>query len=137
MRAIINEVSLCARTAVSSIYTTHLLDDTTLIELNSLERQVSIMQKDILGTRRTAVAEAYIVCGRCGKATHRHHICIIQSDVLSDTKSEFEYICPECQKALARGEKDLPLVQANPSSPGCIGMAKDKEHQRFGLLPFL
>jgi len=29
--------------------------------------------------------------------------------VLSDTNSEFEYLCLECQKALANGEKDLTI----------------------------
>jgi hypothetical protein len=27
--------------------------------------------------------------------------------VLSGSKSEYEYLCPECQKALAEGEKDI------------------------------
>jgi hypothetical protein len=33
----------------------------------------------------------------------------VQSDVLSESKSEYEYLCPECQKALADGEKDIAL----------------------------
>ncbi len=68
------------------------------------------MQEDILGTRRTAISETYVTCSRCGKATRLRHARIVQSDVLSDSKSEYEYLCPECQKALANGEKDLPLV---------------------------
>jgi DNA-directed RNA polymerase subunit RPC12/RpoP len=74
------------------------------------ERQVSFMQEDVLGTRRTAVTETYVTCARCGKATRLRHAHIIQSDVLSESHSEFEYLCPECQKALAEGEKDLPLM---------------------------
>ena len=74
------------------------------------ERQVSAMQEDVLGTRRTAVSETYVTCVRCNKATRLHHARIIQSDVLSDSHSEFEYLCPECQQALADGEKDLPIV---------------------------
>jgi hypothetical protein len=34
---------------------------------------------------------------------------MVQSDVLSEGNSEFEYLCPECQNALADGEIDLPL----------------------------
>lgn len=67
------------------------------------------MQEDILGTRRTAVSETYVNCARCGKPTHLRFATVIQSDVLSESNSEFEYICPDCQKALANGEKELPL----------------------------
>jgi hypothetical protein len=74
------------------------------------ERQVSVMQEDVLGTRRTAISETYVTCARCNKATRLRHARIIQSDVLSDSHSEFEYLCPECQQALADGEKDLPIV---------------------------
>jgi endogenous inhibitor of DNA gyrase (YacG/DUF329 family) len=74
------------------------------------ERQVSAMQEDILGTRRAAVTETYVNCARCGKATRLRDAQIIQSDVLSESHSDFEYLCPECQKALAEGEKDLPLT---------------------------
>lgn len=74
------------------------------------ERQVSAMQEDVLGTRRTAISETYVTCARCNKATRLRYARIIQSDVLSDSHSEFEYLCPECQQALADGEKDLPIV---------------------------
>lgn len=74
------------------------------------ERQVSVMQEDVLGTRRAAVTETYVNCARCGKATRLRDARIIQSDVLSESHSEFEYLCPECQQALAEGEKDLPLT---------------------------
>ena len=78
--------------------------------LKRKERQVSAMQEDVLGTRRTAISETYVNCARCNKATRLRYARIIQSDVLSDSHSEFEYLCPECQKALADGEKDLPIV---------------------------
>ncbi len=68
------------------------------------------MQEDILGTRRTAISETYVICARCNKATRLRDARIIQSDVLSESHSEFEYLCQECQKALAGGEKDLPVV---------------------------
>jgi len=68
------------------------------------------MQEDVLGTRRTAVTETYVNCARCGKATRLRYARMIQSDVLSDSLSEFEYLCPECQAALANGEKDLSIM---------------------------
>lgn len=68
------------------------------------------MQEDVLGTRRTAITETYVNCARCEKATRLRYARMIQSDVLSESLSEFEYICSECQKALAQGEKDLPLT---------------------------
>lgn len=67
------------------------------------------MQEDVLGTRRTAVTETYVTCARCGKATRLRYARVVQSDVLSESNSEYEYLCSECQTALASGEKDLPL----------------------------
>ena len=67
------------------------------------------MQEDVLGTRLTAISETYVNCTRCNKATRLRDARIIQSDVLSESNSEYEYLCPECQKALANGEKDLAL----------------------------
>jgi hypothetical protein len=67
------------------------------------------MQEDVLGTRLTAISGTYVNCARCNKATRLRDARIIQSDVLSDTNSEFEYLCLECQKALANGEKDLTI----------------------------
>jgi len=67
------------------------------------------MQEDILGTRRTAVSETYVSCARCGKATRLRDARVIQNDVFSDSLSEYEYICADCQKELDEGEKDLPL----------------------------
>ena len=78
--------------------------------LKRKERQGSDMQEDVLGTRRAAITETYVNCVRCNKTTSLRDARIIQSDVLSDSNSEFEYLCPECQKALADGEKDLPIV---------------------------
>ncbi len=65
------------------------------------------MQEDILGTRRAAVTGMYVTCARCGKATRLRYARVIQSDVLSESNSDYEYICLECQNALAAGEKDL------------------------------
>ena len=68
------------------------------------------MQEDVLGTRRTAISDPFVTCARCNKATRLRYARIVQSDVLSESNSEYEYLCPECQKALANGEKDLPIV---------------------------
>lgn len=67
------------------------------------------MQEDVLGTRRTAISDPFVTCARCNKATRLRYARIIQSDVLSESNSEYEYLCPECQKALENGEKDLAL----------------------------
>lgn len=67
------------------------------------------MQEDVLGTRRAAISETYVICARCGKATSLRYARVIQSDALSESRSEFEYLCPECQQALESGEKDLQL----------------------------
>ena len=68
------------------------------------------MQEDILGTRQAAVSETYVNCARCGETTRLRDVQVIQSDVLSESKSEYEYLCPDCQKALADGEKDLLIT---------------------------
>lgn len=67
------------------------------------------MQEDVIGTRRTAISDPFVTCARCNKVTRLRYARIIQSDVLSDSNSEYEYLCPECQKALANGEKDIAL----------------------------
>ena len=67
------------------------------------------MQEDVLGTRRTAISDPLVICSRCNKVTRLRFARLIQSDTLSDSHSEYEYLCPECQKALAEGEKDLTL----------------------------
>ncbi len=68
------------------------------------------MQEDVLGTRKTAITETYVSCARCNKTTRLRYAKLVPSDVLSESRSEFEYLCPECQKALENGEKDLPLL---------------------------
>ena len=67
------------------------------------------MQEDVLGTRRTAISDPFVTCARCNKVTRLRFARIVQSDVLSESNSEYEYLCPECQKALANGEKDMAL----------------------------
>jgi hypothetical protein len=65
------------------------------------------MQEDVLGTRRTAIPEKLVTCSRCNKVVRLRDARLVQSDVLSGTISEYEYICRECDKALAEGEKDI------------------------------
>ena len=67
------------------------------------------MQEDVLGARRTAISDPFVTCARCNKVTRLRYARIVQSDVLSESNSEYEYLCPECQKALANGEKDMAL----------------------------
>jgi predicted SprT family Zn-dependent metalloprotease len=67
------------------------------------------MQEDVLGTRRTAISDPLVICSRCNKVTRLRYARIVPSDVLSESHSEYEYLCPECQKELAEGEKDLAL----------------------------
>jgi predicted SprT family Zn-dependent metalloprotease len=67
------------------------------------------MQEDVLGTRRTAISDPLVICSRCNKVTRLRYARLVQSDVLSESHSEYEYLCQECQKALDNGEKDLTL----------------------------
>jgi DNA-directed RNA polymerase subunit RPC12/RpoP len=70
------------------------------------------MQEDFLGTRRAVISSTLIVqCARCGKPTPRNQAKIIQSSIMSDSNSEFEYICYECQKRQAKDADDLPIEQ--------------------------
>jgi len=66
------------------------------------------MQEDILGTRRTAFSTNYVLCVRCGKPTLRQQARLVDSDALSEERSEYEYLCQTCQAELDSGEKDLP-----------------------------
>lgn len=67
------------------------------------------MQEDILGTRRVVISETYVNCVRCNNVTSLRDAVLIQSDTLSESHSEFEYLCLDCQNLLADGEKDLPI----------------------------
>jgi len=68
------------------------------------------MQEDILGTRRAVFPANYVQCARCGKLTLRQHVQLVPSDALADERSEYEYLCQDCQADLADGEKDLPVA---------------------------
>jgi hypothetical protein len=69
------------------------------------------VEEDVLGTMRTLSAPAtYVGCSRCGRVTLQRDIHVISSDAL-ESKSEFEYVCPACYKALAGGEQELPIAE--------------------------
>jgi DNA-directed RNA polymerase subunit RPC12/RpoP len=68
------------------------------------------MQEDVLGTRRTAFPVSYVQCARCGRPTPRQQARMVPSNALSEERSEYEYLCPNCQAELASGEPDLPAT---------------------------
>jgi endogenous inhibitor of DNA gyrase (YacG/DUF329 family) len=66
------------------------------------------MQEDILGTQRTIAPEQIVVqCSRCGAMIPRSAAHLVASTTFSQTHSDFEYLCPDCQQALVAGEQDL------------------------------
>ena len=65
------------------------------------------MQEDILGTRRAIFPVNYVQCTRCGKPVPRQQATLVPSDALADERSEYEYLCQNCQTELASGEKDF------------------------------
>ena len=67
------------------------------------------MEEDELGTRREIGHIEYIACSRCGKLAQREEMAVMPGDALED-HSEFQYLCADCQAALADGEQDLPLT---------------------------
>lgn len=66
------------------------------------------MQEDILGTQRAALPITYVQCAQCGEMTPRQTAHLISSDMLSDSHSEYEYLCADCHAALIQGELELP-----------------------------
>ena len=68
------------------------------------------MEEDELGTLREIGHAEYIACSRCGKLARREEMAMTPGDALEDG-SEFQYLCADCQAALADGEQDLPLTQ--------------------------
>ena len=63
------------------------------------------MQEDVLGTRRSAIpALVFVTCMRCGKAIARQDAKIVGSSTLTDSTTEFEYLCRDCQSAMESGD---------------------------------
>ncbi len=100
----------CIADAHSKSRTQHPMVVSTSSDTKGEPKNIVAQRAKLLGTRRTAITETYVTCARCNKATHLRYARIVQSDVLSESHSEYEYLCPECQKALANGEKDLPII---------------------------
>jgi hypothetical protein len=67
------------------------------------------MEEDELGTQRALGHAEYVACARCGRMTPKQSAAIVPGDALED-QSEFQYLCQECQAALAAGEQDLPTT---------------------------
>ena len=67
------------------------------------------MEEDELGTQRALGHAEYVACARCGRMIPKQTAAIVPGDALED-QSEFQYLCQECQAALASGEKDLPTT---------------------------
>jgi len=66
------------------------------------------MQEDFLGTRRSAMPTlVYVQCVRCGKATPRSDAKIVNTNALSESNTEFDYLCKDCQQAEDAGETEI------------------------------
>ena len=69
------------------------------------------MEEDELGTQRVISHAQYVTCARCGAFAARQSAALVPGDALEDS-SEFQYLCSNCQQALADGEQDLPTALA-------------------------
>ena len=67
------------------------------------------MEEDELGELRAIGHRNYVTCSRCGSFVDRRTAAIVPGDALEEN-SEYSYICDACQRALADGEQDLPVV---------------------------
>lgn len=67
------------------------------------------MEEDILGTQRVLNGTVYVTCARCGHAVPQATASVVEGNTLEDG-SEYTYLCADCQRALANGEKDLPTT---------------------------
>lgn len=68
------------------------------------------MEEDELGVLREIGHRDYVTCSRCGAPIARASAVILPGDALED-HSEYRYLCPDCQNALAEGEVDLPAAE--------------------------
>jgi hypothetical protein len=68
------------------------------------------MDEDEIGIRRELGLGEYVPCARCGKMGPSDEMTLVPSDALIEG-SDYEYLCADCQSALADGEQDLPLTQ--------------------------
>jgi endogenous inhibitor of DNA gyrase (YacG/DUF329 family) len=68
------------------------------------------VEEDELGVLREMGHREYVTCSRCGMPVARSAAAIAPGDALQD-HSDYRYLCPDCQKALADGEVDLPAAE--------------------------
>jgi hypothetical protein len=67
------------------------------------------MQEDVIGTQRSVLPTMMLVqCVRCGKSVPRNEAKIVDANVFSESQSDFDYICRDCQTELSAGEGDIP-----------------------------
>lgn len=69
------------------------------------------MEEDVLGPQQDVSVEEYVVCSRCDASIPRSSAAVVPADALED-RSEYGYLCRDCELALADGEKDLPTTLA-------------------------
>lgn len=69
------------------------------------------MEEDELGTQRVLSHTHYVTCARCSAVVPQRMATLVPGDALEEG-SEFQYLCPDCQQALANGEKDVPTTLA-------------------------
>lgn len=69
----------------------------------------SSVEEDELGVLREIGRRDYVTCSRCGMPVARSAAAVLPGEALED-HSEYRYLCPDCQKALADGEVDLPTT---------------------------
>jgi hypothetical protein len=67
------------------------------------------VEEDELGTQRVLSHTLYVTCARCSAAIPQHIATLVPGDALEEG-SEFQYLCPDCQTALADGEQDSPTT---------------------------
>jgi len=67
------------------------------------------VEEDVLGTERVLSHSNYVPCARCGAMVPRQAAAVVPGDAFEDG-SEFQYLCRDCQQAIADGEKDLPTT---------------------------
>ena len=67
------------------------------------------MEEDIVGTMRTLgvpTATMYVRCDHCGQMVPRERALLTAGDAQAGV-SEYQYLCADCQAALADGDQEL------------------------------
>lgn len=67
------------------------------------------MEEDSLGPQQEVLGSEYVLCARCGAPMTRAAAAVVPADAL-DSRSEYDYLCLDCDLALADGEQDLPTT---------------------------